>query len=98
MSDRPFIPSWERSHPAAIAEIERLQAEVVKWKREAGKYSAGCELCAAREAEIERLVAALENADQFIDLYVNGVSSMEDGKNTLSHVRAALERPTKEGE
>ncbi len=43
-------------------EVERLQAEVVQWKREAGKYSAGCELCAAREAEIERRQADQQDA------------------------------------
>ncbi len=60
-----YALSWEKAPmlEQAAAEIERLQAEVVQWKREAGKYSAGCELCAPREAEIERLVAALKEID-----------------------------------
>lgn len=40
--------------------------------------------------EIERLRAALENAEQFLELYINGASSIEDGKHTLSHVSSAL--------
>ena len=43
-----------------------------------------------KDAEIARLRGALENAEQFIDLYVNGVSSIEDGRHTLAHIRSAL--------
>lgn len=47
-----------------------------------------CVVC--QTAEIERLRSALENAEQFVDLYLNGVSSISDGMQTLDHIKDAL--------
>ena len=44
------------------------------------------------EAKIEQMRTALENAEQHLDLYVNGMSSIEDGQHTLVHVREALKQ------
>ena len=46
-----------------------------------------------KDDEIERLRAALENAEQFLDLFVNGASSLADGRHTLAHIREALRVP-----
>jgi hypothetical protein len=55
----------------------------------------GGDLAKASMAKIERLRAALENAEQFLDLFVNGTASIQDGQHTLSHVRVALENGDK---
>lgn len=52
---------FEARYQEQQAEIERLQNELVDWKRQAGKYTAGCELCEERERENERLRAALKD-------------------------------------
>ena len=41
-------------------------------------------------AEVEQLRVALENAEQFLELFVAGFGCIEDGKYTLSHVNTAL--------
>ncbi len=67
------LPSFGQVASGALREIRKLQSEVVQWKREAGKYSAGCELCAPREAENERLQAALDQ--------IHGFASVMDESN-----------------
>lgn len=47
-----------------------------------------CEVCA--NDKIELLRAALANAEQCLDLYVEGFGSRQDAMHTLSHVREAL--------
>ena len=43
-----------------------------------------------RDTEIERLRAALENAEQFLKLFVAGYGGIKDATYTLSHIREAL--------
>lgn len=50
-----------RSAAEMMAEIERLQAEVVKWKREAGKYTASCEQCEPYRAALAHVKSVCED-------------------------------------
>jgi hypothetical protein len=80
---------YELSHPAAVAEIERLQAERDEWKQ-----AAGVEAGLRREflAEIERLRAALTVVQLFIrdELIAHAITS--GGRSLGQVVDAALEQ------
>ncbi len=68
----------------------RARAEV---SNKASRFGEGADLEMAA-AEIERLRAALENAEQHLDCAISGTSSREmivnDARHTLNHVREAL--------
>ena len=82
---------------AAAATLEAKDAEIVKWKREAGKYTAGCEQCVPKDAEIERLkivkTAALKIADErgkenvelraALEPFAKLASTLEDAPNLI---------------
>ena len=48
------------------------------------------ENCKVNDCRQRELRAALENAEQFLCLYIDGASSIDDAKRTLTHVREAL--------
>lgn len=57
MNFEGLVGDFEELMDEGAAEIERLRAEVVEWKKAAGKYVAGCDLCEPTQAENERLRA-----------------------------------------
>lgn len=60
----------------AAQQIERLQAEVVKWQIEAGKFGAGCPACDDLGEENERLRAALAEIANFDDGPIAGAAEI----------------------
>jgi hypothetical protein len=59
---------------ATCSEVEALQAEVEKWKREAGNYKGSfevmCEACGRKDSEYARLSRHLNQAISYLDVYV----------------------------
>lgn len=51
------------------------------------------ENCKVDDCRQREMRSALENAEQFLCLYIGGASSIDDAKHTLEHVREALGQP-----
>ena len=64
----------------AADEIDRLNAEVVKWKIEAGIYGAGCPACDDIGEENERLREELIRAEHWIVTIIGRGGSTEAAK------------------